>query len=79
MAHREGVRLELDARLPGVVRARLRDRSCPAGTTGLRGLPVGSRVLLILPPKLGYGQAGNPPDVGGHDTLVFVIDILAAV
>ncbi len=47
--------------------------------TGLRGLPVGSRVLLILPPKLGYGQAGNPPDVGGHDTLVFVIDILAAV
>jgi peptidylprolyl isomerase len=51
----------------------------PGWETGLRGLPVGSRVLLILPPKLGYGQAGNPPDVGAHDTLVFVIDILAAV
>ncbi len=51
----------------------------PGWETGLRGLPVGSRVLLILPPKLGYGQAGNPPDVGGHDTLVFVIDILAAI
>jgi peptidylprolyl isomerase len=51
----------------------------PGWDTGLRGLPVGSRVLLILPPKLGYGQAGNPPDVGAHDTLVFVIDILAAV
>jgi peptidylprolyl isomerase len=47
--------------------------------TGLRDLPVGSRVLLIVPPKLGYGQAGNRPDVGAHDTLVFVIDILAAV
>jgi peptidylprolyl isomerase len=51
----------------------------PGWDTGLRGLPVGSRVLLVLPPRLGYGQAGNPPDVNGHDTLVFVIDILAAV
>ncbi len=51
----------------------------PGWDAGLRGLPVGSRVLLILPPKLGYGQAGNRPDVGAHDTLVFVIDILAAV
>lgn len=51
----------------------------PGWEAGLRGLPVGSRVLLILPPKLGYGQAGNRPDVGAHDTLVFVIDILAAV
>ena len=51
----------------------------PGWETGLRGLPVGSRVLLILPPKLGYGQAGNPPDVGARDTLVFVIDILAAI
>ena len=30
-------------------------------------------------PRPGYGQAGGPPDVGGHDTLVFVIGILAAV
>ena len=51
----------------------------PGWEAGLGGLPVGSRVLLVLPPSLGYGQAGNPPDVGAHDTLVFVIDILAAV
>jgi peptidylprolyl isomerase len=51
----------------------------PGWESGLGGLPVGSRVLLVLPPSLGYGQAGNPPDVGAHDTLVFVIDILAAV
>ena len=37
---------------------------------------MGSRVLLVLPPGLGYGQAGDPPDVDGHDTLIFVVDIL---
>jgi peptidylprolyl isomerase len=45
---------------------------------GLGGVPVGSRVLLIVPPSLGYGSAGDPPDVGAQDTLVFVIDIVAA-
>jgi peptidylprolyl isomerase len=51
----------------------------PGWETGLGGLPVGSRVLLVLPPSLGYGPAGDPPDVDGHDTLIFVVDILAAL
>jgi peptidylprolyl isomerase len=51
----------------------------PGWERGLAGLPVGSRVLLVVPPRLGYGRAGDAPDVGAHDTLVFVIDILAAV
>jgi peptidylprolyl isomerase len=51
----------------------------PGWEAGLGGLPVGSRVLLVIPPSLGYGKAGDAPDVGAHDTLVFVIDILAAV
>jgi peptidylprolyl isomerase len=51
----------------------------PGWDAGLGGLPVGSRVLLVIPPSLGYGKAGDAPDVGAHDTLVFVIDILAAV
>lgn len=43
----------------------------------LVGERVGSRVLIVVPPKLGYGKAGNE-DAGikGTDTLVFVIDIL---
>lgn len=45
---------------------------------GLAGQRVGSRVLLVIPPGLGYGKAGNPPTITGTDTLVFVIDILAA-
>ena len=51
----------------------------PGWERGLAGVPAGSRVLLVLPPALGYGQAGDPPDVDGHDTLIFVVDILAAL
>jgi peptidylprolyl isomerase len=50
----------------------------PGWDNGLGGLPVGSRVLLVIPPALGYGHAGHAPAVGSHDTLVFVIDIVAA-
>jgi peptidylprolyl isomerase len=43
----------------------------------LVGQSVGSQVLVVIPPALGYGTGGNP-DAGitGTDTLVFVIDIL---
>jgi peptidylprolyl isomerase len=46
---------------------------------GLVGQKVGSQVLLVIPPDQGYGPQGNP-DAGieGTDTLVFVVDILAA-
>jgi len=45
-------------------------------TAALVGQKVGSRVIVIIPPDKGYGAAGSPPDIGGTDTLVFVIDIL---
>lgn len=42
------------------------------------GQPVGSRLLLVVPPKLGYKAAGNPQaGIKGTDHLVFVIDLLA--
>ena len=44
---------------------------------GLVGVSVGSRVLLSIPPHLGYGDRGQPrAGIGGTDTLVFVVDIL---
>lgn len=46
--------------------------------TGLVGQKVGSRVLLVIPAAEGYGEEGSPPDIQGGDTLVFVVDILAA-
>ncbi|CAN5238379.1 FKBP-type peptidyl-prolyl cis-trans isomerase [soil metagenome] len=48
----------------------------PGFTAALVGQKVGSRVIVIIPPDKGYGAAGSPPDIGGTDTLVFVIDIL---
>ena len=51
----------------------------PAWDTQLVGKTVGSRVLLVVPPKDGYGDAGSPPKISGTDTLVFVIDILGAL
>ena len=52
----------------------------PGWDTGLIGQTVGSRVLLVIPPAEGYGTAGQSQvGIKGTDTLVFVIDILAAV
>ena len=45
---------------------------------GLVGQPVGSRVLLVVPPADGYGEQGRGEQITGSDTLVFVVDILAA-
>lgn len=45
---------------------------------GLVGKKVGSRVLLRIPPKLGYGKQGQGEDIPGNATLYFVVDILAA-
>lgn len=46
---------------------------------GLQGVKVGSRVILQIPPDLGYGEAGQPSvGIGGTDTMYFVVDVLAA-
>lgn len=44
---------------------------------GLKGVPVGSRVMIVIPPKLGYGKGGqSSAGIKGTDTLVFVVDVL---
>ncbi|MFP5347066.1 MAG: FKBP-type peptidyl-prolyl cis-trans isomerase [Actinomycetes bacterium] len=51
----------------------------PAWDIALVGQPVGSQVLIVVPPDKGYGTAGNPQaGISGTDTLVFVVDILDA-
>jgi peptidylprolyl isomerase len=45
----------------------------------LVGVPIGSRVVLAIPPKWGYGDKGNKgAGIKGTDTLYFVVDVLAA-
>ena len=45
---------------------------------GLAGQAIGSQVLLVVPPELGYGEQGNGPVPAGA-TLVFVVDILGQI
>jgi len=48
--------------------------------TGLQGQTVGSRVLLVVDPKDGYGSTGNSQaGINATDTLVFVVDIVDAL
>jgi peptidylprolyl isomerase len=44
---------------------------------GLVGQTVGSQILLVVPPSLGYG-ANAQGSIPANSTLVFVVDILAA-
>jgi len=52
----------------------------PGWDQGLVGKHIGDRVLLVIPPSLGYGPQGGQPSagIGASDTLVFVVDIVAA-
>lgn len=43
---------------------------------GLVGLPVGSRVMLEIPPSLGYGKEAQGEDIPANSTLYFIVDIL---
>lgn len=51
----------------------------PGFRDALVGQQVGSQVIAIIPPELGYGPQGGTPDgsIGAEDTIVFVVDILA--
>lgn len=46
-------------------------------TFGLSDVKVGSRVLLAIPPDLGYG-AQEQPNIPADSTLYFVVDIVSA-
>jgi peptidylprolyl isomerase len=48
----------------------------PGWDQGVEGMKVGGRRELIIPPDLGYGAQGQPPDIPPNETLVFVIDLL---
>ena len=51
----------------------------PGWDKTLVGARVGSRMLLVIPPADGYGATGDAgAGIKGTDTLVFVIDLLAA-
>ena len=50
----------------------------PGMQQGLVGQTVGSRVLLVVPPALGYPAGNEKPKIDKDETLVFVVDLLFA-
>lgn len=43
---------------------------------GLVGVKAGSRVMLVVPSRYGYGKQGSGDQIKAGDTLVFVVDVL---
>lgn len=46
---------------------------------GVRGMRVGGRREIIVPPRLGYGRQSPSPLIPAGSTLLFVVDLLTVV
>jgi FKBP-type peptidyl-prolyl cis-trans isomerase len=49
----------------------------PGFSQGTTGMKVGGLRRVVVPPNLGYGAAGSPPDIPGNATLIFEIELIA--
>jgi len=48
-------------------------------TEALQRMKVGDKWLVTLPPELGYGEGGFPPDIGPNEALIFEMELLDVI
>jgi len=46
---------------------------------GVRGMKIGGRREIIVPPRLGYGKQSPSPLIPAGSALIFVVDLLTVV
>lgn len=55
------------------------DDVIPGWTEVLKTMPVGSKYRIAVPPHLAYGEAGSPPVIPPHATLMFELHLMSIV
>jgi FKBP-type peptidyl-prolyl cis-trans isomerase FkpA/FKBP-type peptidyl-prolyl cis-trans isomerase FklB len=48
----------------------------PGWTEAVQLMSVGSKYRFVVPPQIGYGEMGSPPDIGPNATLIFEVELL---
>jgi FKBP-type peptidyl-prolyl cis-trans isomerase/DnaJ domain len=51
----------------------------PGFSEALQLMQEGGRLRAIIPPELGYGEAGSPPSIPANATLVFDIELITVI